>query len=45
MLETRERCRDRIASLKRQRVDIDATIDELESFCTILDDCLNPKED
>jgi DNA-binding transcriptional MerR regulator len=44
MLETRERCRERVASLKRQRLDIDATIDELESFCAILDDCLTPKE-
>ena len=45
MLETRERCRERVASLKRQRIDIDATIDELHSFCKMLDDCLNTKED
>ena len=44
MLETRERCRERVASLKRQRIDIDATIDELQSFCKMLDDCLNTKE-
>src|SRR4029453_3011632 len=29
---TIDRCRDRVASLKRQRHDIDHTIDELEAF-------------
>ena len=44
MAVTRDRCRERIEALKRQRVDIDATIDELERFCTILDDCLDQKD-
>ena len=43
MAVTRERCRERIDALKRQRNDIDATIAELENFCSILDDCLEPK--
>ena len=43
MAVTRQRCRERIDALKRQRLDIDATIAELESFCSILDDCLEPK--
>lgn len=43
MAETRERCCERIAALRRQRNDIDATIAELEQFCAILDGCLNPE--
>ena len=35
-LKTIERCRDRIATLERQRVDIDATIDELAAFLSVL---------
>lgn len=34
---TIERCRERIAALKRQKDDIDATIAELEMFLTTLD--------
>jgi len=45
MLETRERCRERIDALKRQRLDIDATIAELERFCGMLDDCLDQRND
>ena len=44
MVETRERCLERIAALKRQRTDIDATIAELERFCGILDDCLEQRD-
>lgn len=35
-LKTIERCRDRIATLERQRVDLEATIDELTDFITLL---------
>ena len=35
-LKTIERCRDRVATLERQRVDLDATIDELTDFITLL---------
>ena len=34
---TLERCRDRIALLKRQKVDIDAAIAELEDFVALLE--------
>ena len=34
---TLEKCRNRIALLAEQRADIDATIDELESFCAIVE--------
>ena len=40
MLATRERCRDRIAALRRQKQDIDTTIAELEEFCGFLDERL-----
>ena len=35
-LKTIERCQDRVDSLKRQQVDIDATIKELESFIALV---------
>jgi len=35
---TAEKCRDRIAQLRRQRGDIDAAIAELEHFLTVLAD-------
>ena len=35
-LKTIERCRDRVATLENQRVDLDATIDELTDFITLL---------
>ena len=35
-LKTIERCRERVAMLERQRVDIDATIDELNDFLKLL---------
>jgi DNA-binding transcriptional MerR regulator len=35
-LKTIERCNERIAMLERQRVDIDATIDELNDFLKLL---------
>lgn len=41
---TRKRCRERVAALHRQKHDIDATIEELERFCTTLDECLEQKE-
>ena len=34
---TLEKCRSRIALLAEQRADIDATIDELQSFCAIVE--------
>jgi DNA-binding transcriptional MerR regulator len=34
---TLDKCRARIAALAEQRVDIDATIEELQSFCAILE--------
>jgi DNA-binding transcriptional MerR regulator len=37
MLATRDRCRDRITALHRQKHDIDTTIAELEEFCGELD--------
>jgi DNA-binding transcriptional MerR regulator len=40
MLATRDRCRDRVRALHRQKKDIDATIAELEEFCTFLDERL-----
>ncbi|GAA4756199.1 MerR family DNA-binding transcriptional regulator [Sphingomonas daechungensis] len=40
MLATRDRCRDRIDALHRQKKDIDATLAELEEFCVFLDDRL-----
>jgi DNA-binding transcriptional MerR regulator len=41
---TRKRCRERVAALHRQKHDIDTTIEELERFCTTLDECLEQKE-
>jgi len=38
---TLERCRERVAALRRQKDDIDATIAELEDFIEILDATLN----
>ncbi len=35
---TLEKCRDRLAALESQRADLDATIDELASFCRLLED-------
>ena len=43
MTATLERCRRRIDDLHRQRQDIDATIHELEVFCTFLQDRLDQK--
>ena len=40
MVATLERCRERITALHRQKHDIDATIAELEEFCSLLDDRL-----
>ena len=44
MVATRDRCRDRIAALHRQKHDIDATIAELEEFCGFLDHRLDQKD-
>ena len=44
MLATRDRCRERIAILDRQKHDIDATIAELEEFCGFLDHRLDQKD-
>ena len=35
-LKTIERCQDQVDNLKRQRVDIDATIKELEGFIALV---------
>ena len=44
MLATLERCRERIAILERQKLDIDATIAELAEFCGFLNDRLEQKD-
>jgi DNA-binding transcriptional MerR regulator len=44
MLATRDRCRERVDSLRRQKKDIDATIAELEEFCGFLDERLDQKD-
>jgi DNA-binding transcriptional MerR regulator len=44
MLATFERCRERIAILERQKLDIDATIAELNEFCAFLDERLHQKD-
>jgi len=44
MLATRDRCRDRINALHRQKKDIDATLAELEEFCVFLDERLDQKD-
>jgi len=36
-LVTIEKCHERIAALSEQRADIDATIDELQQFCTVVE--------
>lgn len=41
-LKTIERCRERISALEQQRSDIDATIAELSSFITLLEN--QPKD-
>lgn len=40
MVATRDRCRERVEALHRQKKDIDATIAELEEFCAYLDERL-----
>jgi DNA-binding transcriptional MerR regulator len=37
---TLDKCRARIAALAEQRADIDATIDELQSFCAVIETAL-----
>ena len=44
MLATRDRCKGRITSLRKQKRDIDVTIAELEEFCDFLDNELNRKD-
>ena len=44
MLATMNRCRERIATLERQKLDIDATIAELGEFCRLLNDRLDQKD-
>jgi DNA-binding transcriptional MerR regulator len=44
MLATRDRCADRVKSLRKQKHDIDATIAELEEFCAFLDTELTRKD-
>ena len=44
MVATLERCRERVAILERQKVDIDATIAELNDFCAVLNETLDQKE-
>ena len=44
MVATLERCRERIAILERQKVDIDATIAELGEFCALLKERLDQKD-
>jgi DNA-binding transcriptional MerR regulator len=39
---TLDKCRARIQALAEQRADIDATIEELESFCAVIE-TLTPK--
>ena len=44
MATTLERCRERISALQRQKQDIDATIEELDSFCVDLNNRLQQQE-
>src|ERR1044071_422488 len=44
MVATLDRCRERVAILERQKVDIDATIAELNDFCAVLNETLDQKE-
>ena len=45
MATTLDRCRERINALQRQKQDIDATIEELDSFCLDLNNRLQQQED
>jgi DNA-binding transcriptional MerR regulator len=45
MATTLDRCRERISALQRQKQDIDATIEELDSFCADLNNRLQQQED
>ena len=45
MATTLDRCRERISALQRQKQDIDATIEELDSFCVDLNNRLQQQED
>ena len=44
MAATLDRCRERIGALQRQKQDIDATIEELDSFCADLNTRLQQQE-
>ena len=44
MATTLDRCRERISALQRQKQDIDATIEELDSFCADLNTRLQQQE-
>jgi DNA-binding transcriptional MerR regulator len=44
MATTLDRCRERISALQRQKQDIDATIEELDSFCADLNNRLQQQE-
>ena len=44
MARTLDRCRERISALQRQKQDIDATIEELDSFCADLNNRLQQQE-
>lgn len=44
MIATLDRCRERVAILERQKVDIDATIAELSEFCAFLNERLDQKD-
>lgn len=37
---TLDKCRARIAALQEQRADIDATIEELQNFCAVVEDMI-----
>ena len=45
MLATRDRCRERVQALHRQKNNIDATIAELEEFCGFLDERLQKDQE
>lgn len=40
---TLDKCRTRIAALSEQRADIDATIEELQAFCALVEANLTPR--
>ena len=44
MVATLERCRERVAVLERQKVDIDATIAELSEFCSYHNERIDQKD-